>query len=302
MAIKKKAPVIPPAPSTANVGFTPNIPPVQQPVQQPTITPPPAPAPSSNRNIEFPPNSLQVNITQSGQKSTIPIKEYYAQREAEVRARRVKAFNEQYPESLKETAARLQEPMVPTTEQAIEEWKAAHPEESLDEIGKFRRAISTTEPLTKERYEAVKEPFLQTGAELMDAIRVGVTSGKPTRIKQAEASFADAARITDENIELVRTNQISGTSAWRDMDASIAALVRLEATTVGLGKANSRYWIDNGAELEAQILLERQILQIQRLKLIEAIKENELNQITNMQAVSRGVQNTAGIGAEEVQQ
>ena len=137
---------------------------------------------------------------------------------------------------------------------------------------------------------------MSSGAEIIDAIRTGILGGKTTRVKQAESAFTDAAAINDENIELVRTNQISDTDALRDFERAIAAINRLEATSKGLGKANLRFWIDKGAELEAQISRERQILEIQRLKLIDAIKENQLNQITGLQAQNQQGQRTANLG------
>ena len=96
---------------------------------------------------------------------------------------------------------------------------------------------------------------------------------KSINVQKAESTFTDLSSAIDTNINLVRSGQLPMTTVLKDMEQAIVAVAQLESQTKGTGKANLRYWLDQGREIEAQVAREKAILERQRLQLLNAAQE-----------------------------
>jgi len=116
---------------------------------------------------------------------------------------------------------------------------------------------------------AVSTPqaIISSAAQVYDLFKSSLSASKSTDVKKAEASFIDATNILQQNVALVKTGQKSYIDAERDMKLAESSINDLERTTRGLGRLNLRYWLDNGREIEAQILREKTTLQNIRIEL-----------------------------------
>jgi hypothetical protein len=119
---------------------------------------------------------------------------------------------------------------------------------------------------------------LKTAAQIFDTIQSALFASKSTGVKKAEAAFTDASFIIDKDIALVKAGQKPYSEASRDFQLAEDSINSLESETKGLGKINLRYWLDNGAELQAQILREKRIMDNQRIELRNAYQTAQLNQ------------------------
>ena len=258
---QKTPPLVPP-PSN----FTPNVPP---PVTD-----------TSTKTIFNPDNT--ITKTQGGASQIISRADYEKNMADRVRQARVNAFNAQYPESPAEIAAKVE---VPETQSIAEMRKKAEAVSSPDE-----RIIE----LHAEGAPAKEfvEPVLSYGAQIVDNIRVALSSGEPRTAKKATASFNTASKLTDQNIDLVKVGQMSYNDALRDFDLQMAAIVRLESSQVGIGKANTDYWVDTGAAIETRIRNEYKVMERQRQQLIDAYVESQVNAKLGMQSTSGKTQNS----------
>ena len=118
---------------------------------------------------------------------------------------------------------------------------------------------------------------LSSAAQIYDLLKSSLTAAKSTDVKKAEAAFTDATFIMDKNIALVKSGQKSYSDAYRDFQLGRDSLQDLERTTKGLGRLNLRYWLDGGAEIEAQIIRERRIMENQEIELRLAGQTAQLN-------------------------
>jgi hypothetical protein len=108
----------------------------------------------------------------------------------------------------------------------------------------------------------------QNAAQIIDFFTSALSSRKGVDVIKAEATFNDASNVIDRDIELVKTDWKSVSSALGDIEQAESAINRLKETTKGLSKENLRYWADNGAEIDAQIRREERQLQTQKAQLI----------------------------------
>jgi hypothetical protein len=146
----------------------------------------------------------------------------------------------------------------------------------LNPVGRVNEAIAAQKEPSGNILSPAATSFLGKAAEIYDSIISSVLSKKSTRVIQAEGSFADASAAITKNIEMVKTGAIEPSQVLRDFERATAAINRLERTTKGLGQVNLRYWIDNGAELEASIANEKAIIENQRDDLLAAIAARKL--------------------------
>lgn len=119
--------------------------------------------------------------------------------------------------------------------------------------------------------------FISTAAEVYDAMVSMVKGRKTLKTQKAEASFTDATAILQQDLEMVRSGQMSAIDASRDLEEAAAAINRLESSAKGIGKDNLRWFIDQGKEIETQIIREKRILENLRLELINAQQEARVN-------------------------
>lgn len=101
---------------------------------------------------------------------------------------------------------------------------------------------------------------------LPDMLQVGTK--KTTPITQAENTFNELTATISNDIELAKMGLADPNKTLKDINLAIEAISRLEAQTRGLGKANLRYWIDEGKELESSIMNEKSSLEGQRIQIL----------------------------------
>lgn len=175
----------------------------------------------------------------------------------------------------------LQESTLPPIEGILKSQK----EQTKSKLGEgvplkeIPKRILTGQPLIAENPAAQLGAGVQTGAQIIDIVRAGITGRKTTSVQQAEQSFTDASKVIQTDIDLVKTGQKDYTEALRDLERAAISVNRLEEQTKGLGKVNLRFWIDKGAELEASIATEKAILEQQRVQLLAASQQAQLNSL-----------------------
>ena len=118
--------------------------------------------------------------------------------------------------------------------------------------------------------------MLPTAAEIYDSIEKAIGNRKTTRVQASEQAFSDATNTISQDIELVRAGIANYEETKKHLLQAAAAINRLEGTTHGLGKANLRYWISSGKELETSIINEKTILRNQLVDLELAKREADI--------------------------
>lgn len=148
---------------------------------------------------------------------------------------------------------------------------------TTDELGKAGQEPNffQMDPLSKERLKATPGVLLSAGALAIDTIRSGITGKKPLKQQQAETIFSDTTNALNQDIEGVKMGG-DPTQAIRNLELAAASLNRLERSSKAEGKLNLRYWVDNGRELDAQIALEKSILERMRNELVQAELQGNL--------------------------
>lgn len=158
--------------------------------------------------------------------------------------------------------------------------------ESMPSVADMQKSVSDAEKAktaaeNKQLIPAIKNSLefgLGTVAQGIDLITSGIKLGKSTDVLKAEAAFNDMSAVIDKEIQMVRDGQKSWTEVQKNFEKAADAINRLESTTKGLGLVNVRYWLDHGKEVEAQIIREKEILNVQRQALLTAAEESRLNQ------------------------
>jgi hypothetical protein len=115
-------------------------------------------------------------------------------------------------------------------------------------------------------------------ARIYDTIKSSLSAGKSTGVKKAEAAFTDARFILSNDVNMVKAGQKDYIDAYNDFQLAEDSITSLEAEKKGLGKLNLRYWLDNGQEIEAQILREKANLAQLKIQLEAARQTAALNQ------------------------
>lgn len=126
---------------------------------------------------------------------------------------------------------------------------------------------------------------LVTGAKLIESItdvlpadfRLG--TAKSTGVIKAEQAFTDAAAVIEDDIDAVAKGSKDFDKVNKDIDAALETIHQLELETVGLGKVNLRYWLDEGLEIETQIKREISNLEAKRVRLLQAAAQAQANQM-----------------------
>jgi len=113
--------------------------------------------------------------------------------------------------------------------------------------------------------------ILSTGAQVIDAVTsIFRKGGKTARAQQAEEGFNAATSIISKDIEMIKTGDKSYVDTIADLERAVQAMNRLEETAHGIGKLNLRYWIDEGKQLETDVINQRVILENLRTEIINA--------------------------------
>lgn len=79
----------------------------------------------------------------------------------------------------------------------------------------------------------------------------------------AIATFGDLSATIDKQIAAVQTGTASAADVQKSIELALAATNRLEAEQKGLGKTNLNYWIDQGKDIEAEVMRQKQTLNMQ---------------------------------------
>lgn len=147
-----------------------------------------------------------------------------------------------------------------------------YPEGSIpDRIGKlFGKGEQITGTQTLKN---IGGGIARTTADIWDVVHSSV-SGKPQKqVTKAISQFTDATAIIDKEIALVKVGAKSYPEVRKSFEDAIASITSLETAVKGKGKLNLNYWIDEGKELEVQIVREKQILENQRIELLAAAQQ-----------------------------
>lgn len=115
-----------------------------------------------------------------------------------------------------------------------------------------------------------------TTAGIVDFIRVGITGKKPLKVQQAEATFNDLNSALGQDVKLVQAGALSLEEAKVNLEKAAQTINRMEESQKKLGKENLRYWTDNGAEVQAQIIIQKEQLAGRRLELLNAAQQAAL--------------------------
>jgi hypothetical protein len=91
---------------------------------------------------------------------------------------------------------------------------------------------------------------------------------KSAIVTQAEQTFSNIISGLNQDVSAVSAGTISSADVQRDIDMAISSIAKLEQQAHGLGRANLRYWLDQGREIETQAKYELRALQEVQNKLI----------------------------------
>jgi hypothetical protein len=120
------------------------------------------------------------------------------------------------------------------------------------------------------------ETLVQTAAQIIDAFTSALSARKSAQVTTAEGAMTDAIKAVNSDIENVSKGLGDANRARKNLINFEASINRLETRTKGLGKVNLRYWLGGGKEVEQEVLVNRQLLEDLKIKLIMAEKEGRL--------------------------
>lgn len=115
------------------------------------------------------------------------------------------------------------------------------------------------------------------GADFYVAIRNLLSTKKTVQVSKAEQSFSDAKSIIQTNIDLVALGKADPFKVNADLQRAKNAVSALETENQGVNTVNLRYLLDNGAELQAQIDLEKSDLENLQVQLDQARQQAIIN-------------------------
>ena len=195
---------------------------------------------------------------------------YGGQVNAEMAAKQAERIANLTPEQLN---AALGIPAAPTSAQLSEEENRRLAQEITGDVA---RQEGTAQGILPEGVRtqmrtagvAIREavpPTLGIAADLIDVLRVGITGKKPLKVSMTEDTLNSALSQIGVDIDLVK----SGLKNPRDVSASIIladeSLSALRDSQKGLGMLNVRYWTDEGANIETEIIIaENRLLDLRR--------------------------------------
>lgn len=150
-------------------------------------------------------------------------------------------------------------------------------------IGEKIRAVGEKAgiDITNAAKEAIPT-FIKSTARIIDAAASVFSQKKQIDVIAAEGALNDAMNALNNDIELVRLGQKSDYEVQQDIQQAESFMNNLERTQQGLGKANLRYWITDGKEVEAKIILTKRDLQTFRTRLLIAEQEARVNKARMM--------------------
>jgi hypothetical protein len=102
--------------------------------------------------------------------------------------------------------------------------------------------------------------IVKTGAEIYDFVYSLTQGGKSIKQKEAETTFNRIETDMTQDIALVKAGFKDPYEVRKKIKLAKEAINRLEESTAGLGKANLRYWLTDGKDIQAQLLINRQDL------------------------------------------
>jgi hypothetical protein len=108
----------------------------------------------------------------------------------------------------------------------------------------------------------VAKPVVQFSNFLPEFLKFGTK--KSLRVQKAETAFSDWDSVLGEKIEGYKMGAVSQTEIQTIFDNAQASIEQLHRETKGAGQADLRFWVDEGAEIEAQV--EKQIAQLNSRK------------------------------------
>jgi len=197
-----------------------------------------------------------------------------------------------YEDELKAERDRLsKEQMIKSEQQKITSGKIAEQpsEELIPEIDEIQRGLKSKK---REKYEAAGAEILakadksklnkvfsrenvigfektkyalgelsvkQISAEAYDSLHTAITRKKPLKYVNAKETLDANLGIIQKNIDDVKLGA-PYVNAKVDFENAVIALNRLQASTTGLGKDNLVWWVDDGMSIQAEILLQQEIL------------------------------------------
>jgi hypothetical protein len=98
---------------------------------------------------------------------------------------------------------------------------------------------------------------------------VGFNIGKKSAgVTQAEERFGDTSAAIGARLDLYQQGLVSREAIVDDFNAASKTILQLERQTKGVGKVNLRYWLDEGAAIEEQIIREKAQLDALRAEFI----------------------------------
>lgn len=131
----------------------------------------------------------------------------------------------------------------------------------------------------KETGGRVVEPILKTGAKVYDFVYSLTQGGKSISQIEAEKTFNKLEGDLNEDLTLVEAGIQNPDSVQTKIRLARDAIDRLEGSIKGLGKLNFRYWLLDGKDVEAQILINKQNLDDFQRRLDIARQKYEQTQI-----------------------
>jgi len=90
------------------------------------------------------------------------------------------------------------------------------------------------------------------------------SEAKSTEVKKAEAGFASVSATIADDIKLYQAGQMDLASVQKDIDRATKTIIALQQQTKSQGQINLRFWLDQGAEIEAQVQEEIRSLENQK--------------------------------------
>jgi hypothetical protein len=179
---------------------------------------------------------------------------------AEQNAAKLAAFEQQNPNELQTQQQNLEITAPPQSNKAeaagnIPEQNSftqnlAHPIKAIE------TRLNTPQASVGETLGAAAAAVFVPAAKLFDSFNSLLQKKKTIDVTTAESALTDTMSVVNTNIAEVRKGNPNVTyqQVKGDIQRARGSLNDLEQTQKGLGKANLRYWISSGKEIEAEII------------------------------------------------
>lgn len=133
----------------------------------------------------------------------------------------------------------------------------------------------------------VARAFIAPSVDFFTTIKDVLLSKKPIKVQEAQSSFDSVISELGKQNSLIATGDMEINQALANLDLGAQALNRLEATQKGLGKANLRYWLTDGKEVESMIIQNKLALERARTELLLSAQQGR--QAKAQRAVESGI-------------